>query len=457
MVDTQPNQNGRPLATKSVEERLAETLTQGYVPTVPWAVGQSGTPYPVFQLRANIEQMLWHPMVSITLEYFKSGTAGAEFWGGKNPDDPDDEKGLPISDNPKVASFVSEQCERFWDRGVPLIQESGYPYGWSASEQVYIDDPKEGVLRWDSLKDFAPQDTYILTQDSKPIGVRVKSVKKKGDVDLWMASGQVPAKGLWYAHMPRYGQHYGRSQLMGAWLPWRRVAWRDGAEMNVDMAVYRFGYPGVVTRYPNEDLQNPPGTPYSKADSQGLPRSSARDVMKRAADQYKAGGTVGLPSDRYPKEMGGDYKYTWEVPKTVLNPEPLDKHIKTLYDQIAYGIGVPPELMQAAETGSGYSGRMIPMEAFLDTQQRIADRLLQLFVEQVLKPLVLWNFGDVRWEVKVKRLLLTKADDRQGEEQGGGAKQPAMDGGSPDGQFSHRLAIAERVRSIAREALRRAA
>jgi len=78
------------------------------------------------------------------------------------------------------------------------------------------------------------------------------------------------------------------------------------------------------------------------------------------------------------------------------------------------GIGVPNELIEAAETGSGYSGRAIPLEGFLQGQQEIANALLQLFVTQCLRPLVYWNrhyfqqFGPLDFEVCVANLLETK-------------------------------------------------
>jgi hypothetical protein len=320
------------------------------------------------------------------------------------------------------------------------------------------------MLRWTELRNFAPQDSYVLTQDHKMVGVRIKNVQQSGAVDLWTASGAVPAKGIWYAHNPRYSQHYGRSQLSSAWLPWRRAAWRDGCEQNVDMAVYRNAISPAIGRYPNEDIQNPVGTPYSKANSQNLPMTSARDMMRRILDQYHSGASIGLSSERYPQDMGGDFKYQIELPKQTLKVDGLDAHLKVLYDQIAYGIGVPPELIQAAETGSGYSGRLIPVEAFLDGQQKIADRMLGLFVRECLAPLVWWNFGDVPFEIKVKRLLKTKQRmapqkfeqtvQHEGQSQDKGKQQGKE---PPTGQFSHRNVIAARIREVALEALKRAA
>ena len=117
-------------------------------------------------------------------------------------------------------------------------------------------------MKWDYLVNFAPQDTFILTKDYVPVGVRVRNILEVGDVDLPMASEEIPAKALWYAHEARYNQHYGRSALRGAWRPWRRLAWKDGAESVVDGGVYRFAYCGPVVGYPDDTMQSAATVPW---------------------------------------------------------------------------------------------------------------------------------------------------------------------------------------------------
>ena len=390
---------------------LEQQLSEGYKPSTPLAgmIGFDGLP--INWMRQDVENMLAHPAVRQALNYFKGGIAGAQFWGGENPDDDNDEQGLPISDDPRVARFVKEQCERFWDRGVPLLQ-SGYEYGWVGMENIY--DDVAGYLKWDRLVNFNPRDTFLLTQDFKPIGVRVKNVQSQmRPLDLWLAGDEVPAKGLWYPHQPRYHMYYGLSQLVGAWRPWRRLAWKDGAESVLDMACYRFGVGWVVARYPDEDLQGPsPGAPNTTLDSEGNPRRFMRDIMRQIAEQAKAGAVVGLPSKR---DEQGEYTCDIQWPQgTLQGIENLINYNEHLQKQITEGVGVPPELLEASETGSGYSGRRIPLESFLSNQQQIADSILKLFVDQVLMQLVRWNFGrDVRFNVKVKSLIKTRTKDQQ--------------------------------------------
>ncbi len=179
--------------------------------------------------------------------------------------------------------------------------------------------------------------------------------------------------------------------------------------------------------------------------------------------------------------MGGGDKWGMELPKSVLNIDGLISYIKHLWDQISYGIGVPPELMVAGESGSGYSGRKIPREAFLMRNQRIADAILLLFVNQVLKPLVKWNFGHTRFRVRVKDILAQERAAQVGKttdqkEQGAARAEGMANGPAATGalagtaiqpkpaapqqdmtaQFSV-TSVTDRVRQIAQRILRRAA
>jgi hypothetical protein len=388
----------------NVAEELQEELTVGYRPVMPLeAMWMSGSDMPQITLRRDLEFMQMHPVVSTALEYYKSGIAGAEFWGGENNE--------PISHNPNVAAFVLDHAIRYWQNAVPMIQE-GYAYGWLPGEHMYHE--VNGVLSWERLKDFHPHDAFILTVEYRPVGIRVKNIREKQPVELWFATGAIPAKACWYPHRPRFNQFYGRSQLIGAWRPWRRLGWRDAVEQVIDAAIYRAGYKGPVVRHPKEDMQTAlNGVPATQRDGQGNPRRSSRDVARQIVEWAKAGAGFTLSSEKYPVAQGGGDKWSVEFPDHVMDVRPLIEAAKYLEDQIFYGVGVPPELVRAGGTGSGYSGRSIPREAFLSKQQQIANAILELFVDQVLKPLVLWNFGDFPFQIKCKSLLKSQAEARE--------------------------------------------
>lgn len=423
-------QNGQPMTRGEYAEMLTEPLTEGYRPQ-PY-VGQmwmdAGWMPQIYLLR-DIEMMMTHPIVRDCLGYFKSGISGAEFWGGPDPADPDGNIGLPVCEaRPDIGDFVIKLVRHFWNHGLSKVQ-GGYEYGWIGLENVY--EESEGVLTWQGCIDFSPRDTFLLTKARRPVGVRIKNVWDKGDgnassgqVNLWLATADVPAKALWYAHEPRYNNYYGQSQLMGAWRPWRRAGWKDSAETVLDGGCYRYLYNGPILRYPNEDLQVGPGSfPATANDSQGNPRRYSRDVARQLAEYWKTGAGIGLPSDKYSSDMGGGYKWDLELPENNVDLQPAINYILHLYDLISSGIGVPPELLKASETGSGYSGRAIPLEAFLDRQQHLAARILHMFVQQVVRPLVAWNWGlGIKFHVEPKRLLESKRKANAGNVQSPGAQ-----------------------------------
>ena len=438
-MDTQtPGMNGsaaHAIDLNAVAENLQEEATCGYRPNIPLeGMWGAGTDSPTITLRRDIEFMLMHPIVMIAMEYYKAGISGAEFWGGPDHANPDNDKGKPISPDARVAEFVLAHCERFWQRGVPLMQEGGYAYGWAAGEHIYKDI--NGMMTWSHLRDFHPNDAFILTQAYTPIGVRVKNIREKPPINLHLANGHIPAKGCWYIHRPRFNRFYGRSQLVGAWRPWRRLGWRDAVEQVIDAAIYRAGYRGPVVRHPNEDMQSAQeGVPNTRPDGAGRVRRSARDVARQIVDWAKAGAGFTLSSAQYTQAQGGGKKWDVEWPDHVMDVRPLIDAARYLEDQIMLGIGVPPELVKAGDTGSGYSGRSVPREAFLDGQQKVADAMLQMFVEQVLRPLVLWNFGEVPFEVSCKSLLKSQSDEKQGSQPGGqnpaGQAPPEAPPGAP--------------------------
>lgn len=424
-----------------IAEVLEDEVSLGYKPALPleslWTLGSD---MPTITLRRDIWYMLMHPIVSAALDYYKSGLSGAEFWGGIDPADPKNPLGKPISMDPRVAQFVLAHVDRFWRIGVPVFQEGGYAYGWGPGEHIYRE--VNGYMTWSHVKGFHPNDSYVLTLNSTAVGTRIKNIRDRidgttvdesnpdsgvashraaGTVDLWFASDLVPAKAAWYPHRPIFNQLYGRSQLYSAWRPWRRLAWRDGVEQVIDAAIYRAGYRGPIVRHPQEDMQTAlPGVSATKADSAGNKRRSARDVARQMVEWAKAGAGFTLSSAQYAPTQGGGPKWDVEFPDHVMDVRPLIEGARYMEDHIMLGVGVPPELLRSGGSGSGYSGRSVPREAFLEQQQLIANAMLQCFVEQVLRPLVLWNFGGEaaqRFEVHCKSLLQSQASDKLGQEQ----------------------------------------
>ena len=366
-----------------VQDALLETVADGYHPTTPLAM-LAGATCDITGLIANfyfdLETMLLHRSVAVPLNVVKAPIAVAEF-------------DVQASD-PRCERFARAQLQHYWDTGLRHFTDGGYSHGWAGAEALY--GKVEGVLGLVGLAEAAPRDVAPLVVRGRQVGVRMRNVSA-GECDLWTGSETVPAKGLWYAHRRRNGLHYGSSQLLPAWRDWSRLAKRNGAEELDELGCYRFALGNWLIRYPNEKVR-------TATDGE----VNARDVARQLGETLKTGGSVEMSSTRYGPEMNHEYKWQIEHISPNVRLSELGEREDRLVKAVREAIGVPPEILEASEVGSGFSGRMIPLVVFLLDRQKEADALCEQFVKQVLLPLVRWNYGPKAWvRVKVRPMLET--------------------------------------------------
>jgi hypothetical protein len=373
-----------PANAREIEDALFREVVIDYRPRTVWSANsEQENPFIIFQ---DIEAMRRDDVVSLPLSWIISPLSQCE-WEIE-------------ASSPPVAKFVEQQMNWFWTDAVWEVTREGYPYGWCAGEMGYTEE--RGLLVQGKFDTFSARDVSPLFYKGKPVGVQVNHVnpgsESNGLTRLWGFRKDVPSKAFWYAHQARHGNWFGESQIRGAWRPWRRLAGRDGAEEISDMALYRYGVGYLVARYPASETKVSAGS--KNTDGSGL--MSGRDAMRQVAANLKYGGGVHLPSIR---DAHGNYLYTLDVETPQLNIEAIDNKCIRLEKKISKAIGVPPELFEAAETGSGWSGRAVPWFGFLVARQPDADRMTRAWANQIGTPLVRWNFGPNAWfKITAKRL-----------------------------------------------------
>jgi hypothetical protein len=368
---------------------LTDRIIEGYRPTMPGAGfwGESGTP-DLGRMLSDVEPMLAHPRVSHCSQYFKSGIASAKFE-------------IVSQSSEQVGKFALEEAQRFWSKFLGAVQLS-YEYGRGGAELIY--EIENGLMRLACLEPFCGLDVIPLvnSKTNKYIGIRIKGTTTGGyKGDLPGPTSNTPGKAWYHAHNKRYSRWFGTPQNYGAWRPWRRLAGKDGAEDIVDGGIYRFAFAPPIGRYPPDD-QAP-----SNVDGVYL---SNRDKMRQMLENLKSGGVVAMSS------LKDEGSYRWDVhfPTNSIDVAGLIAYTNDLEKAISLGCGVPPELIEASEVGSGYSGRAIPLEAFYLQQQTLAENLLQSWYTQIGKPLISWNFGPNNFvQIRVLDLLKTRIDARQ--------------------------------------------
>lgn len=324
----------------------------------------------------DVERMVSHPDVVLPYGYYKSGISEVKF--------------TVRAEDDEQAEEAHGILTALWENHLEQLQLC-YDYGWCGYEIAYTVDG--GRLEFDSLYDLLPLDCWALTVGGAYRGFRLKGSGGwtpqgvgAGSADLW-GPGKWPAKGLWLTHDRRWDRFYGRSQLRGAWRPWKRLAGVDGAEDVCDGAIYRFGYQGPEIYYPPEDFR--------KKDGGEFDYEAARNEARQMAEQAKAGFSVAFPNAMIPGTTQRKWEMKW--PSSVINVAPLLDYEGHLQKAISRGVGTPPELFEASETGSGWSGRKVPLLGFYVGQRKDARGLLKQLVRQIVVPILKWNHGRDAW------------------------------------------------------------
>lgn len=395
-----------PRTQDGVEAALSDVMTLGYKPNLPihglyLVDGFGNNAAPSYQFWFDVESMRRSPHVRDCLNIYMGGIWPAKF--------------KIRAASKEIGEYVHTQLRRFWERSLRSVQEAAYTYGWVGGEVVCTEE--RGYLGLDSVTTFNPRDVRVLTRNNQFAGIRVMSANPMGGrdtdnkVDLWGPAKNRPGKAFWYAHNTRFGQWYGESQLLGAWRPWRRLDYPDGAVEVIDGGFYRFAYCGPVLRYPK-------GSDRADRQAPGTERQDFRDKALEMAEGMKAGASLALPSTRDDK---GNLLWEMQWPDRVLNLSGLLEYHDTLVKEIAFGIGVPPELREASDTGSGYSGRAIPKETFYGGQQYLLSAFIRAIRQCFLDGLVAWCFGPDAWyEIEPEPLLQAQQQQTQGQPGGAG-------------------------------------
>jgi len=338
------------------------------------------------------------------------------FWADQMEFDPQVSFGLAFIDGPlysaevevdgassdEIGEFVHETWQRIWDRCAEKILRTKIA-GYAGFEVMYklID----GRAEFDDLRDLHPRDTRPLVNGGKLVGVRLIGGRLREPtlrrVSLW------GPKGLWLKHNARYGVYYGRSALEYCYAPWFEKYGESGAVKLRQLRMAKDAWRGDHLKFPeNKTYPQPDGT-----------MLSARDVAREIADMMRSGGTFQMPSGK----TDGNPDWEYVPPTDVTGHTQILEYATDLDLQIWKGLGLPREVVEAAETGSGFSGRQVPLIGFLATRKNELAGYLREIDRQIIRPLVTWNFGvEPEYELRVRPLLETlKAQMASDDEPGG--------------------------------------
>ena len=334
---------------------------------------------------------------------------------------------VKVTGHPVVAKFVREQWDKLWgDHGSQIMRTK--IYGHSGFEVLYKTESEQTVVS--GLRDFHPRDCRPLTADGKIVGISVRNNRAKNDGGLSSAANKEAIwapKALWLTFKARHNQKFGESLLEHCYAPWWEKWMRGGAVKMRQLRMQKDAWIGDIIKYPsNKVLQGPNGE-----------RISYRDMARELVELRASGGVMGIPSDT---DIAGKPLFDYLPPQHIDGATMMFDYIKQLDDEIVEGCEVAKEVVVAAETGSGFSGRSIPFIGTLSVLQEEFDGYVREINRMVIGPLVRLNFGkDAEYKLAAVSLIETVGKLMGGDEgaSGGSHSGPSQTMGGVPGGFNN--------------------
>jgi len=344
---------------------LTETKSKGYEPTASRGLGGWGATRDPFVRDVVVPQMMRDSRVQISLNYLKGTILSQAKFFVKDND-------APEGANSPVKEYLIEQINRWWNTSINN-QMTAFEWGFSGHEVIY--KWQSNMLHFSHLKSFKHNDVEPVTLDSELKGILVTGKQQNTKKSIYIGM----PKCLWHIQGRQFDPYYGRSRLFPAYDAWQEKNSSGGAMDIRRLYFYKYAFTDGVIYHPTGE------TPL-----RGGQMQDNGELARNLAEKLKTGGTLTLPDVR---DQNGNRR--WEKQPMVsgtAGPEVL-QYPEQLKRDIAEGIGVPNELIEAAETGSGFSGRRIPLDAF---RGMLSDPLFWLISDldqQVLRSAVRINFS----------------------------------------------------------------
>lgn len=329
------------------------------------------------------------------------------------------------ADDPEAGQEAEETFARIWQQELPKLFIS-VAYGWLPAEVLYEWDDSSGRVLFDSLAEVHPLDAVPLQRGRRLAGIALRGsaapLPRKGEADdgtppHWL----LPPRSLWVAHEPEFGSLYGRGRLQAMWLPWLERVGRHGY-LDIRRTWYaKNAYRGGEIRYPDGEIEVAPGQWMSN-----------RDFATMLVEQEETGSVMALPNTRGLES--GEYEWV-RTPAAPNGDIPgILEYGDRLFHELLLAAGIPPEMVIAGGTGSGWSGRNVPHLSFLKAEDGLADGIAQAIWRQIVVPQVAANHGERRargCKLRVKSLVPPEADGGMAGGVPGAASpfQMAQDGG----------------------------
>ena len=280
-----------------------------------------------------------------------------------------------VASVPAVARFVQGQWDHVWRTQAAVLLRAKL-FGFLPLEsrlQRQQGGEFEGAIVFQALSDFHPRRARLLVRDGDIAGFRL-------DAETEFERDVLSPLALVCTYDAEFGNPYGTSLLERAYASWFEKWTAAGAKKLLKLRMLKDAYIGDIFWYPpDRQLQLASGETVEW-----------RDVAREILAARSSGGAMTLPL-LYDSQGRKLVDYT--PPRDLGGATGIFDWKRDLDIEIWKALEVPPEVIEAAKVGSGWSGRSIPLMLALSAVQLEFAELARCVDRDLLRPLVELNFG----------------------------------------------------------------
>lgn len=291
-----------------------------------------------------------------------------------------------IGRNAQLNRWVKQQWRRLWSSCAHQLVRTKH-YGFMPFEVEFRQargGEFDGAIEFDRLKDHEPRKCRLLFAGDRLAGFVMRD---KGRETTFQAP-----QALVTTFDAERSNPYGCALLARAYPAWYEKWMEGGAKRTLRLRMVKDAYVGDIIWYPpDQKVTLPDGT-----------EVSWRDIARELAEMRQTGGAMTLPSvfDRDGRRM---VDYT--PPQDTGGATQIFEWKRDVDLEIWKALEVPPEIIQASATGSGFSGRWIPFVIALSSVHLELAELVRCIDRDLLRPLAEWNFGSDAYEIRPRSLV----------------------------------------------------
>jgi len=321
-------------------------------------------------------------------------------------------------DDSRVTRWVQHQWDSLWQSAAHQLLRAKL-YGFLPLEVVYrqaAGGEFRGLFEVERLIDHPPRETRLLMAGDKIVGFSYEA-ENLGREQVRNAEFGVRNGGRSTASTPHSefrtphlidlfapqalvctfdadcGSPYGCALLARAYPAWFEKWMPGGAKRTLRLRMIKDAYIGDIFWYP-------PDRRFELPDGREM---TYRDLAQQIVESRASGGAITLPLIL---DSGGRKLLDYTPPQGVAGYTQIFKWKSDLDLEIWKSLEVPPEIIQASTSGSGFSGRWIPFAVALSAVHQELAELIRCLDRDILRPISQLNFGrDCQYQIRPKSLV----------------------------------------------------